>query len=200
MNNAIKVTGCLLAVAALVATPKLAPADSTHIATGPVTSWSYGWMPAPGGTFAPMEGGRMYHGMPAWSRATLYPIVAFNNSLNDPPKGQGLGNFRVPRNRILLVPGQAGELAVVRWAAPEGGRYLVQGLFDALETCVSSNVHILKGATSLFTATVAGAQRHTFSVELSLHANETVDFGSDYGPNGNINCDVVGLSAMITML
>jgi hypothetical protein len=76
----------------------------------------------------------------------------------------------------------------------------VQGLFDSLDTCVSSNAYILKGAASLFSAAVTGSQRHTFSVVVSLHANQAIDFATDYGANGNINCDAVGLSAMITML
>lgn len=160
MKNVSKGAACLPSATALVvATPNPAPADSTHIATGPVTSWSYGYIAADAGAFSLLEGGHTYHGMPAWSRTPRYPIIAFNNSLNDDPEGLGVGNFRVPRNRILLVPGRTGEFATVRWTAPANGRYPVEGLFDGLDTCVSSHVRITKDgvATPLFTSTVTGA-------------------------------------------
>lgn len=202
MKNVSKGAACLPSATALVvATPNPAPADSTHIATGPVTSWSYGYIAADAGAFSLLEGGHTYHGMPAWSRTPRYPIIAFNNSLNDDPEGLGVGNFRVPRNRILLVPGRTGEFATVRWTDPANGRYPVQGLFDGLDTCVSSHVRITKdGDAALHLDGDGRAQRQTFSVEVSLHANEEVDFGADYGPNRDFHCDVVGLSAMITML
>ena len=190
MNRISKAVGCV-AVAGLLAlavTSNRSLADSTHIQPGPVTSWLYGWMPAPGGpshfsrvaipTTACRHGGRT---------STL--VIAFNNSLNDAPKGTG--TFRVPRNRLVLVPGTAGELAVRRTV-----RKRVVRRAGALRWIgIVRDFQRLHHEADLLALHVDGdgAGACAFLFKVPMHAGESVDFGADYGSNQSITCDAVGL-------
>ncbi|HZH14889.1 MAG TPA: hypothetical protein VE057_11095 [Archangium sp.] len=188
----------------LVMLPGAAFADSTHISTGPVTNWSYGWKSSPTGTFTPFTLRMAYYGLPGWSYDPAasypgyYPLVAFNNT-NATTTYSGL-NFRVPRQQLVLHPGNDAKAATVRWTADGSGQYQIQGLFNGLDTCPTSVVYIvLNSATMLFTQTLNGPAVVTFNLSQALSPNDTLDFIVDNGGNG-LWCDTVGLSAMITSL
>jgi len=187
---------CLLLAVAML--PGKGSADSTHIPTGPLNNWSYGWKPSPFGSFTPLSNRTTYYGLPAWNLpgGSIYPIVAFNNTGK---KVVGT-NFGIPPNQLLLHPSNDGKMATVRWVAQSGDRYMIQGLFNGLQTCGSTRVHVvLNSTTTLFTGSTSGAAITTFTVEHPLASGDVLDFVVDDGGNG-YTCDPVGLAVMITNL
>jgi hypothetical protein len=188
----------LILLLVLILSPVVAKADSTHIATGPVTNWSYGWKNAPIGSFTPFQGRFSVFGMPAWfDGAQPYPYVAFNNS-NTTVTAPGTG-FRVPKNHVMLHPSNEGRLSVVRWTSDSNGTYQIQGLFSGLEGCGYRNVYIVVNSVVVFSQPLGGTAINSFSLLHGLASGGTVDFEVDNGGNG-YTCDGVGLSVLITAL
>lgn len=182
----------------LTLSPVLARADSTHIATGPVSNWSYGWKNVPIGSFTPFQSRFSVFGMPAWfDGAQPYPYVAFNNSYTT-VTAPGAG-FRVPKNQVVLHPSNEGRLSVVRWTADSNGTYLIQGSFSGLEGCGYRNVYIVVNSVVVFSQPLGGTAINPFTLQYGLATGTTVDFEVDNGGNG-YTCDGVGLSALITAL
>jgi hypothetical protein len=187
-----------MAMFALFFTPMLAYADSTHVAIGPVTNWSYGWKNTPTGDFTLFQGRFTFVGLPAWYSGTQgYPYAVFNNT-NKAAVVSGK-DFRLPRNQIMLHPSNDGRLAAVRWVAESSGAYQIQGLFEGLETCGYRSVYVVVNSAVVFKQTNSGTAVNPFSFQYDLTAGNTVDFEVDDGGN-QYYCDGVGLSALITDL
>lgn len=174
------------AMFALLLAPMAAHADSTHIATGPVTNWSYGWKNSPTGNFTLFPSRSTAYGLPSWHNGGqgYTPILVNNTNKKVTVPGT---DFVIPRNQISLHPSNEGQLAVVRWVADSNGIYQIQGLFQGLESC------------GYLKQTLSGKAMSTFSLQQSLVAGNTVDFQVDDGGN-QYYCDSVGLSALLTDL
>lgn len=193
------------ALLALLLVPALASADSTHISTGPVTNWSYGWKTTPTGSFTPLTVRfTSASGTPFWTDGSQSgPSVGFNNSNTTATSSSG--SYHLPRNQLQLHPDNSGKKAVVRWTAEAAGKYQIQGLFNGVDSYGYRDVYIVVNSSAsgtsvtLFNQILSGSAVSTFSLNSTLASGDTVDFVVGDGGNGYY-FDATGLSALITEL
>jgi hypothetical protein len=104
---------------------------------------------------------------------------------------------------LLLHPGSAGQVSIVRFTAPTAGSYTVTGEFTGLDS-TSTDVHALVSvagnvvALPGFNGAVTGfGAAQPFSFTASLAQGETIDFAVGTDGNG-FNNDSTGFNATIT--
>lgn len=95
-----------------------------------------------------------------------------------------------------MLPGPDGEYSVVRWTAPSAGLWDVSGEFDG-QGSTSSDVHILRNQHCVFSRNLNNADTQVFTLTLSLHAGDTIDFAVGFGPDQNSDSDNTRLRAVI---
>ncbi|MES2467644.1 MAG: hypothetical protein V4675_10120 [Verrucomicrobiota bacterium] len=114
------------------------------------------------------------------------------------------GTIRQPPDLLGMDPSYDGRNAVLRWTAPAGGVYRVQGRFQGIDVSPNgTDVALLKNgdlALTLFSDYVNGFElRKPFDLTVSLAMGETVDFSLGIGGNSNLY-DSTGLDAVVTAL
>lgn len=153
----------------------------------PNGAWSAGWTPSLGGglTLFPTTASLADGVLTAWidQSINLYntPILGRNRSSTT---FQGIAP-----GQLLLHPGcHAGEVAVLRWAAPVAGSYAITGQFFAGDIGDMS-AYVLENsnaATPLFSA-VSTDDSPTFDLNVQLAAGGYIDFAVANGPAGCLN-------------
>ena len=109
-----------------------------------------------------------------------------------------------PPDLLGMDPSLDGRNAVVRWTAPAGGIYRIQGRWQGIDVSPNgTDVALLKNGsteTTLFADYVLGYEvRKPFDVTVSVAMGETVDFSLGRGGNSQLY-DSTGLDAVITPL
>jgi hypothetical protein len=144
--------------------------------------WSYGWMPTDFSSFILYTGAQMNINSPQWFRepaSPTYTPMIWRIDDSNPRDGVAPG-------QLSLHPSNTYEASALRWTAPSGGIYQIEGQFFAGDTAVTQ-VGIRQGSTWLWQATNAGA----FNLSTTVISGESVDFvvyGAYY--NGNTPLDV----------
>jgi len=111
-----------------------------------------------------------------------------------------LSNIRWEPGRLSFHPGAKGEYTVVRWTAPQAGRYTVQVRFLAIDPAATTDVHVLHNGQGVFNDALQldgrGAEA-AYEGQLQLAAGDTVDCVVGWG-NGTHVCDSTGLEFRLT--
>lgn len=198
-------------VAAMVALPISASATVFNDAadfssSNPSGAWSYG-QGATGVSFTPYTvfstSCNGQSGVACWQPPVItfgVPLVGLNTSGST----VNFGTVVWPTDLLLVHPGPATD-SIVRWTAPTGGTYSISGLFELLDTDPTGVIgEIFDNSVNVFTAplTAPGAmhpntpgQSKSFSLTLSLNANDVVSFGVNNA--GDFRFDSTGLIATI---
>ena len=110
---------------------------------------------------------------------------------------------------LNLHPGPNGERSVVRWTAPAAGTYHIEGWFEGInrpkfdrpmKPGTTTDVAVLYNQSfALKDTEITGYKpRVPISREVTVKANETIDFSVGYGRDGDNENDATGLSIVIT--
>lgn len=187
-------------------------AGQMNPAANPSEVWSYGYKAAAdcSGPFvkmtnsvsAPFMGGTFKgwrRGPSATGTASLPQVMQWNG-------GTAISPLKLSPRGLELHPGPAGECAVVRFTAPDSGRYEVHGRFWAMNnsaggTNTDTMVVVTQGGTPstlnsgnvIRPGTPSNNPFHLTGVD--LHAGDTVDFM--VGAHGNFTSDSTGLHGYI---
>jgi hypothetical protein len=114
-----------------------------------------------------------------------------------------------PPTLLNLYPGPNGERSVVRWTAPSDGTYHIEGRFEGInrpkfdrpmKPGTTTDVAVLyKQGFALKDTQISNYRsRAPISYDVTVKANETIDFSVGYGSDGNNESDATGLSIVIT--
>ena len=141
-------------------------------------------------------GAEVFAKLDTWRSQPVYePWVACNRSaqpLETP------FSFTWPAKQVALHPGPNGEYSVLRWRAPEAGRYAVAATFTGLFHA-TTDTHILHNGRSKFDALLNLQGRPntaTNATELDLAQGDTLDFVVGWG-NASYGSDSTALSVSI---
>lgn len=110
---------------------------------------------------------------------------------------------------LNLHPGPNGERSVVRWTAPASGTYHIEGWFEGInrpkfdrpmKPGTTTDVAVLYNQSFALKDTQISQYRARapISRDVTVKANETIDFSVGYGTDGNNESDATGLSIVIT--
>jgi hypothetical protein len=134
-----------------------------------------------------------------------YPYVAANPTGH--PRTDPTASWALRPHEVAMEGSNDGRYAVVRFVAPVAGTYRVKARFAGVHFRLSStDVHVLRGGTSLFDADLEGyggdpafhalAGAHPvarYSGRLALASEEVLAFAVGYGRNGTHFNDTTGL-------
>jgi len=156
----------------------------------PNSVWSYGFTTFVGGPFTldTISGSTFFSGEVGWFGpipgffAPGYPLVV-------------AGPNQVP-TVLDMGPGPS-SYAVVRWTAPDKGRWDVVGQFFGTGL-TTGDVHVLRNGTPIFDSPVNGSQVAPFSLLIDVVTGDTIDFAAGPGPGGNNDSDPTGFNVTIT--
>ena len=95
-----------------------------------------------------------------------------------------------------MLPGDSGQLSVVRWTAPAEGNWDVVGQFFGTGA-TTADVHVLRNSSSIFDSPLSGSDVQKFSLTLNLKPGETIDFAVGVGADGSNSFDSTGFKAVI---
>lgn len=193
------------------------PARDFSPTANPNQPWKFGWIQAgPINTSflddAAPENGALFPPPAALEGTThVYRVGAiadfsellFNSSpaLRATFTGDNASLIDLSPRQIALVPSMTEEHTVLRWTAPENGRYAISGTFTGVENTPSTTaVNIYHGATSLFSGTVGTflGEGVSFTDDVQLTAGDKVDWIVGSGA-GHVN-DHTGLVASVALL
>ena len=176
--------------------------------------WQYGWSNSLGSsdfTLSPFNGSG--GGFDYWFRngnpyPQDYPTLRKNSTANpinfynggDPNLGV---NGTIYPGQIAVEPGISGEIMTIRFTAPYTSTYSLIGNFESLQQQglrgPSVNVHVLLNHTPIYNGGIYSAYgTSNYSTSLFLTNGDTVDFGVDYGNNGNVDSDITRIDARLT--
>ncbi len=98
-------------------------------------------------------------------------------------------------------PGPNDQYSDYRFAAPQAGSYSLSVSFTGIDVHgTTTDVHVLSGATSLYSSFINGyGETESFSTTLTLAAGALVDFAVGYGQNGDYYDDSTGIDATLTL-
>ena len=160
------------------------------IASNPSGKWSYGYTDSVGGTFSlltdTMAAELGY--LDSWLGPSGFPKVEHNSSGTT----HSFGSVNFPADALIMHPA-AGAESVVRWTAPAGGTYAIQGFFEGQDFGgpTSTDVHIrLNSSTALWDSAINGTLGNgygvplTFALTQTLAGGDTIDFVVGNGGNG----------------
>ena len=123
------------------------------------------------------------------------PCVSYNST----PYERRMPGIRWAPGRLSFHPGPKGEYSVVRFQAPESGRYQVQAKMLGIDQRATTDVHILARTHSLLDGQIDMAQNRTevlYQGQITLEKGQNLDFVVGWG-NGNYICDSTGLEVEI---
>lgn len=193
------------------------PARDFSPTANPNQPWKYGWLqggaidpaflddtdPLNGALFPPpaaLEGTTHVY---RTGEVEDFSELLFNSSPTQRASftGDNASLIDLSPRQIALVPSTTGEHAVLRWTAPENGRYAISATFTGVENTPSTTtVNIYHGAASLFSGTVDSflGEGVSFTDDVQLTAGDKVDWIVSSG-TGNAN-DHTGLVASVAFL
>ena len=144
--------------------------------------WTYGWEPTLGGTFGnDTHTGDFIAGVDEYSSPIQYMSI-WHNRTSSPIVS---GSLTLQPGKVVLHPGPSGQYSVVRWTAPASDSYAVNAVFSGVDsTPTTTDVHVLRGSSSVFASTVDGnSLSTTYSNTLTIAAGTTLDFAVGNGGN-----------------
>ena len=193
-----------LTVASHLAAQDFDAARDFSLTDNPVGTWSYGWRASAASPFiaSTLVTPTLDPALFVWQgkpQNTFYgvPHVMFNVST----QVAMIDSTTYRPRKITLVPGPAGELAIVRWTAPAAGVIGLQAEFSGRNSAVTSHAYVLHGDATLLQAPVTGfesAGGATLATNLVVGLGEVLDFGLDYGANLNWTFDTTEVEVRIT--
>jgi len=177
------------------------PALQFSTTANPNGNWSYGYSTNLGSAFILYDsiGSNIINGieLDVWTRPSGFPSLYHNPTVNlyaNVSQQIGAGTFG-------FHPGPNGEYSDLRFSAPTGGHYLVQGNFFGQDVHpTSTDVHLLVNGVFVFDGYVnAFGTGPNFLVAKTLKATDLVDFVVGDGGNG-YGFDSTGLAATLTLV
>jgi hypothetical protein len=184
------------------------------VAQNPNGPWEYGFATSTSATPADFVLARdvvTSGGLVFWHPAgAYYPYLA--SSLRRRTIADPTNSWALRPHEVALEANQDGLPAVVRFVAPEPGRYRVKARFAGIHFRLSStDVHVLLNSLRLFDASIDGyggdpafhaiVGRSPAAVFVGTHdlaAGDVVAFAVGYGPNHTHFNDTTGLRARIS--
>ena len=152
--------------------------------------WSYGYKTSSGAAFTPFVNRVNSSGVDFWYLPSAPPFGSLPQIARNPTATTVIfGTGIVPAGGVSFHPGQAGELAVVRFTAPVSGTYAIEALFGNSDTHPNNAaISIFRGTTSLFAQSLAaGSPPANYTQAFVPAAGETLDFQIDAGLNSYFN-------------
>ncbi len=157
----------------------------------------------------------LYDQRPQWLLTTWGPgehplrgLRAWRSSLLGPDPNVSKNTASVPRQtvgitwapgRLSFHPGPEGQFSVVRFTAPESGRFFLRARFLAIDAQATTDVHILLNNQSIWSGWVrlqGQGEESSYQGELQLQQADRLDFVVGYG-NGTYVCDSTGLEVAL---
>lgn len=163
--------------------------------------WSYGWSSTPlSGSFNVFSTQHNTGTLKRWDSGSSTALIG--KAIGG---GYNVQSTRAANGTVMLHPGSGGQFGVLRFVAPEAGRYEVNSQFWASDTGPTSDAHIISGGTDYYSTLVTNADPYGASDLgwkgiLQLNAGQFVDFAVGYGSNATWFSDSTGISAIITKL
>jgi hypothetical protein len=165
-------------------------ANDFSFTLNPNAVWSYGFTTTVSGPFTlyTTAGSTFYSGEAGWFGpipgffAPGYPLVV-------------AGPNQVP-TVLDMGPGPS-SYTVVRWTAPDRGRWDVVGQFFGTGL-TTGDVHVLRNGVPIFNSGINGSQVANFSLDVRVAPGDTLDFAAGPGPDGNNDNDPTGFNVTIT--
>ena len=173
-------------------------AQDFSIDSNPNGVWSYGWSPGGPAFF-------LYTKKEGSERESIWfedfglgcPRIWNNNTQVTIRSGRLIA----PTGTLVLHPGRQYEISVLRWTAPNAGRYTIKGYFEGVdEQPTSTGVGVTYNSkVYLFTADINSfGEKMPFSTTQEVAAGDTIDFFVDLGRDGRFEADSTALSVTIT--
>lgn len=161
----------------------------------PVGAWTYGVAPALGQAIGIDAATGIDGCLDTWSGDNLHPVVGRNRTATTCNQY----SWSWPPGMIGLHPDNTPEYGVIRFTAPETGRYLVDGRFLCIDSVVSCTVHVAiqHNQVTLFERAInTSFAPEAFSFEIDLTLGDWLDFTQGNGGN-HYNYDQMVMDARI---
>jgi hypothetical protein len=161
------------------------PSADFSILSNPNGVWSYGNSTTLGGAMISHPGSTpnaLNLGLYSWhaiSSGQPLPSIVFNPHPTTVVYSGSSDNIVWTPRAISLHPGPNGEFSILRFTAPQGGLFRIQGLFYSVDQYygATTDVHILKNGQSLFDDTITGkTDVSNFDASLNAVVGDTFDF------------------------
>ena len=113
------------------------------------------------------------------------------------------GDISLEAGQLSFHPGPNQEYSVIRWRAPNPGRYGIDVSFEGRSTQgTTTDVHVLarNGGASRSGIIDGFLDRADFQLALAFASGDIVDFAVGVGPNGILDSDTTGIDVVITPL
>ena len=167
------------------------------------SSWSLGWMAPSGDLFHRYLNSGDPHelGLVEWREPASgnNPSGGANVIYNPTDVPTSVSDTTWGPRQVTFHPGERGQRSVIRWASPLTGTIRLTAGFEGQSRFVTSGVEIYHKRARLFSARVTGsgiASQITFTTNLSVHLNDTIDFRVNDG-NGDWASDTTQISATL---
>jgi hypothetical protein len=171
-----------------------ATADFSLVNGNPNGAWSYGWSATltsalnlyPSGTHDS-------DGNEVW----IDPAITVSDVPRVARNPTDTATRFVPAHSTIFHPGPNGEYSHFIWTSPGDGVATVAATFTSLDSG-GTDVHILGGGVSLFSAQISSGHPQSFSGSVNVHAGTQIDFAVGVGADGSYFFDTTKISATIT--
>ena len=176
-------------------------ASDFSLVANPNGAWRYGWSSTLGGTLTLYTVVEQYSTCPTimgWHRVPGQDIPDFRYNTSTAQVQCDCCTWE-PKD-LTFHPGTSGEYSVLRWTAPATAVYYVHASFGGRDPDgASTDVHVLRNGSALFTGTVTGTSGYPVlfnSSALTLTAGDAIDVVVGDGGNDYFN-DTTALSVAI---
>lgn len=162
--------------------------------------WAYGYRPKLESEFVLFFDKQKFDNKIDWWGQDRGGLGLLHNSTNQiAPIGTVA---QLPPGMLHLHPGVNGEYCVLRWNAPDAGDYRIEVNYQGLnlgEGGTTSNLVILHNETAIEpNIEIRGYNLGNVVREVSVKANDRIDFCVGWGSNKSYDSDSTGLSVRIT--
>jgi hypothetical protein len=114
------------------------------------------------------------------------------------------GHVQIPANTLSAHPGYQNNYSVIRFKAPNSGKYSINASFWGDDnTPTSTDVHVITDTTRLFTSNINAfgpGSTQTYSNTVELTEGSNLYFAVGIGNNGHYFWDSTGLQAVVTRI
>ncbi len=171
--------------------PSFSAVGQFSTTTNPNGTWSYGYTSTLGGPFNlyAIQGTTFFSNEIGW-------FGPFPNCCS-PGSPLVVVTAAGPPQSLDVLPGDSGQLSVVRWTAPANGPWDIVGQFFGTGA-TSVDVHVLRNSSSIFDNVVNNSDAQPLGLTLRLKAGDTIDFAVGVGVDGSNSFDSTGFQAVIS--
>jgi hypothetical protein len=165
--------------------------------------WSYGYLPIEQvqnpSAFKPYAfQGTGPNGLRIWRTGAneADPNVTYNPT--DKPIQSG--GITWSPGQLAVHPGPYGQFSVIRWTAPNSGRYSLKAAFTGIDSKpTSSSAFVYKNGEKLYGEDVLDYQRpHRASFDIDVVKGDTINLMVNWGGNHEYSSDSTAITAIIT--